>query len=118
MAGKRQRRQRRKRVDWRNPSDLVQLAMLAATTAAGVVLGTLTRILDQVREGKRERFWSRMLLVDGLGVLFVILIALGVAEYFRLGQLATVALSVVLGRAGPPLIDHAVENVFRRGPRP
>ncbi len=93
-------------MSWKNQPDLWQLVVLAISTGIGVLIGTLTRIFDQVREGQRERFFTRRLLVDGLGCLFIILICLGVAEYFALGTLTTVAVSVVLGRAGPPAIDR------------
>ncbi len=104
-------------MDWRNPSEVGQLVALALSTAGGVLVGTLTRIFDQVREGQRERFFTRRLLVDGLGCLFIILVCLGVAEYFQLQTFATVAVSVLLGRAGPPAIDQMFDAFITRGKR-
>lgn len=101
---------------WRdNPGwlqDQWQAFVLLAATTFAVTVGTLTRITDQLKNGERQRFWSRRLFIDALGVVFMVLVCAGVAEYYSFGTFTSVAMSVVLGRLGPPAIDRVVESVL------
>lgn len=95
---------------WKNtPPDWIQAALLLLSTALAVSIGTVVRIMDQVREGERSKFWSRRLFVDAIGTVFMILVSAGIAEHLELGLIAACALAAILGRGGPPLIDRAVD---------
>ncbi|TDX21897.1 hypothetical protein DFO67_13216 [Modicisalibacter xianhensis] len=100
---------------WKSdPDTWRQMIMMFLSTAGAVAIGALARIIDQVQSGKRDGFWTKRLLVDGVGLIAMVFIAVGTAEYFELGKWSSVAVAVGLGRVGPPAIDNIVEAIVYR----
>lgn len=100
---------------WKNTApEWIQAALLLMGMALSTWVGTAMRIMDQVREGDRSKFWSRRLFVDAIGTVFMILVSAGIADYLELGLIPACALAAILGRGGPPLIDRAVDSFLAR----
>ncbi|MGQ7249048.1 hypothetical protein ACUN9Y_17180 [Halomonas sp. V046] len=99
---------------WRNNTELMEPLTVFFSTAAGVALGMVVRLLDHVQRGLREKFWSRDLLADGIGLIALAFIAEGIDEFFFLGRWAATAVAVALGRAGPTVIGRLIEALIER----
>lgn len=97
---------------WRNfnPNDILQLLALVL----GAITGTTARIMEQIKAGERTKVLSRDLVTDMSGMLLMILVAGGMAEYFEFGVWTTVATASVLSRAGTPVVDLAIRAVIDR----
>lgn len=112
---------RGRKMPWKGlpPQDwMTLLANFLGLILAGL-MGTASRILDQIEDGKRDRVWSRELVTDALGFLLMVIAAAGISEYLDMGKVATAALAGVLCRGGTPMLDllfYAVTNRVK-GPK-
>lgn len=92
--------------------------MLYMSLVAAVMLGTLTKVAAEVRDGIREKFLSSRLLLDVPAVLMMASVAYGVAEFAELTPGAASAVGCILGYVGPKaasLLIHAVADRIRGG---
>lgn len=106
---------------WKNmpPQDWMSLlANFLGLVIAGL-MGTASRILDQIEAGDRDKVMSKELWTDALGFLLMVGIAAGISEYLELGKIATAALAGVLCRGGTPMIDMLFSSIASRikGPK-
>lgn len=100
---------------WRqNPGDILATIQLLLSTLGAVLVGAVSRVLEQIQSGEREKFWSRRLITDIVGVVVMVLISVGISEYYDFGRWAHGALAVGLGRLGAPTFDLLVEALLAR----
>lgn len=87
------------------------LADIAAWILIGVVvlMGTVARVVSEVREGDRKRFLSKRLIWEVPGVIVLVFVTSGISSYMELGQSATAAIGIILGWVGPNIITDVVE---------
>lgn len=106
------RRRRGQRMPWRNipPDTLGAILQVLGLIVAGLV-GTASRIVDQIAKGERKRVWGKELVVDVASFCTMIIVAAGLIEYYDLKGLPAAALAGVLCRAGTPILDNVV-NVW------
>lgn len=97
-----------------NPGSFLETMHLLIVTCGAVVLGTFSRIIEQLQSGERARFWSRRLLIDAVGVVVMVLISVGISEYYDLGRWAHAALAVGLGKVGSRAFDLLIEALMYR----
>lgn len=106
---------------WKNlpPQDWMTLITNFLGLILAGLMGTLSRILDQIAEGERDRVLSKELITDFLGFLLMVVAAAGVSEYFEMGSIATAALAGILCRGGTPMLDVLISSLVTRarGPR-
>lgn len=100
---------------WKNlPPDVLHgILQIAALVLAGVV-GSASRITEQIMNGDRARVWGKDLLVDISSFSIMLLISYGLVDYFELGTPAAVALTGVLCRAGTSILDVAIKAIITK----
>lgn len=82
------------------------IGSLAVLTAAGV--GMMAKIADDVKNGDRDRFWSRKLLLEAPAVGMIALMGWGFAEYFGLSTGQAVGVTTFMGWLGPKTLETAI----------
>lgn len=108
-------------MSWKSlpPQDwMTLLANFLGLVIAGL-MGTMSRILDQIEAGDRDRVWTQELWTDALGFLLMVAVSAGISEYMEMGKIATAALAGVLCRGGTPMIDMLISTIASRlrGPK-
>lgn len=98
---------------WRNlPPDVLEATLnLIGFIVAGIV-GTSSRIADEIARGDRKRVWGQELCVDITSFLVMVLIAAGLAEYMELSRLTGSMVSGILCRSGTPLLDKVIKVIL------
>lgn len=101
---------------WKNdPQNWWQITQLFLATAGAVAIGTIARVAEELQSGERKSLWTRRLLVDGVGLLAMVLVSVGLSEYYDLGRWAHGALAVILGKVGSKgfdmIVDAAVDRI-------
>lgn len=100
---------------WRNiPPDTFQAGLMYLGLTLGAIIGSASKITEQIRSGQRTKFWGPELATDATSFLIMLLVAAGISEYLNLGTLATVAVSGILARAGTEELDNLINSVVQR----
>lgn len=100
---------------WRNiPPDALQALIQYLGLVIGAIVGSASKITEQIKRGERSQVWGRQLLVDVTSFAIMLLLAAGIAEFFKLGTLATVAVSGILSRAGTEGLDKSIKAGIER----
>ena len=95
---------------WRNlPPDTLQLLMQLGGLAIAGLIGSASRISEQIARGDRARIWGPELWVDVTSFCVMLLLSYGISDYYTLPLPAAVALTGILCRAGTPLLDIAIK---------
>lgn len=81
---------------------------------SAVVIGTVTKVATEVKEGDREKILSSRLLLDAPAVLMMASVTYGVVEYLDLGAGAAGAIGAVLGYLGPRTAYLLVDALAHR----
>lgn len=92
--------------------------ILLASMISAVMLGMITKVAAEVRDGDRDKILSRRLLLDAPAVLMMGAITYGIAEYFGLRAGSAGAVGAVLGYLGPRatyLLIDALAHRIRGG---
>lgn len=76
------------------------------------VIGTSSRIADQIANGTRQRIWGQELCVDITSFFVMVLVAAALAEYLELSRLMGSTVAGVLCRSGTPLLDKVIKVVL------
>lgn len=101
---------------WKNlpPDVLHSLLQVAALVLAGVV-GSTSRITEQIARGERAKVWGKDLLVDISSFSIMLLVSYGLVDYYQLSTPAAVALTGLLCRAGTSVLDTIIKMFLQRG---
>ena len=67
----------------------------------GLASAATLRVVNSVREGERERFWSPALLTEIPVVIVAYVVSQGIGEYTSMGPNATNALGCIFAFLGP-----------------
>lgn len=94
---------------WRNlPPDIIQGALHILGLAVAGLLGSASRIAEQIAQGERAKVWGKELVTDAISLLLMLLVALAIVEQFALEGWRAVAVSGILGRSGTPILDKLI----------
>lgn len=98
---------------WRNiPPDIMQGLLQVAGLALAGLLGSASRIAEQIANGERTSVWGRELVRDAISFLVMLLVALAIVEHYELTGWKSVAVSAILARAGTPILDKALQLIL------
>ena len=92
---------------------LDQLFLLVSLLSA-VMLGTITKVAAEVRDGERDKILSWRLYLDVPAVLMMGAVTYGIAEYFALRAGAAGAVGAVLGYVGPRAAYLMIDAIAHR----
>lgn len=104
---------------WRNlPPDIVQSIMQVLGLAIAGILGSASRIAEQIVNGERKKVWGKALVIDAISFVLMLIVALAIVEHYNLAGWQSVAVGAILGRAGTPILDKVFQLLLAgRTPR-